>query len=224
MPATFEAGGGDSRGVRLTRAALAIALFTVLTRVLGFGEKLAIAAVFGTDWSTDVWFVLVSVPTLLFLFVRELSEPVLLPALVGHLDEGRRARALGILRLFLWAVGGLVSLLAVAIALAPMPALGVLAPGFEPAVISHTPTSRSRPPVPPTRQRSGCARFPRLPALPPLSLRRLPGHLTPRRCRRWAAGAGGRRRPARYANPGLKCYLTTREVRTPQCKHCLGNK
>ena len=33
---------------------------------------------------------------------------------------------------------------------------------------------------------------------------------------------GGRRRAATHANPGLKCYLTTREVRTPQCKHCLG--
>ena len=33
---------------------------------------------------------------------------------------------------------------------------------------------------------------------------------------------GGRRRAARYANPGRECYLTTNEVRTPQCKHCLG--
>ena len=34
---------------------------------------------------------------------------------------------------------------------------------------------------------------------------------------------GGRRRAAAHANPDLECYLTPKEVRTPQCKHCLGN-
>lgn len=121
--------------MHLLRTTFAVAAVTVAVKVLGFAEKQALAFYFGADARVDALVVATSVPTALFLMVRELVEPVGLPRLVRHLEAGRRDRAQ---RLFA-AVGGILAggcvLVGVVGWLGAKPLSRLLGPGFSPATL-----------------------------------------------------------------------------------------
>jgi len=117
----------------LGRPTFVLILITVGVKILGFVEKQVIAYYFGVDERVDALFVAISVPTALFLLVREIVEPAYLPLFVRQLEVGRRDRggklftAVGLL------VIGVMVPLVVAGWLGATALAGWLAPGFEPA-------------------------------------------------------------------------------------------
>ncbi len=120
------------------RATLALAVITMGVKLLGFVEKQVIAYYFGADARVDAFFVALSVPTAVFLLVREIVEPAFLPLFVKNLDAGRRQRAW---QLFT-AVGAGVVVVTLPIVAAGFLGAGKLAswlaPGFAPPTLELT--------------------------------------------------------------------------------------
>jgi murein biosynthesis integral membrane protein MurJ len=113
---------------RIARSTSWLVLITGIQKGLGFLEKLALAYFFGTGLETDAYLVAYSAPFLLFLMLRDVIEPSLLPSylkLKGWAD--RQGRLVGMVGLLL-AAGLLVVVIAV-VGLAPW-LVTLLAPGF----------------------------------------------------------------------------------------------
>ena len=120
------------------RATLALAAIALGVKGLGLVEKLVIAHYFGIDERVDAFFVAVSVPIALFLFVREVVEPGFLPLFVQHLDAGHEGRAWRLFR----TVGTWVALVTLPLAVAgwsmSSELASLLAPGFPPSTLEIT--------------------------------------------------------------------------------------
>jgi putative peptidoglycan lipid II flippase len=84
---------GTGSWSRIGRATLGISLIALLAKALGFGEKLVVAYYFGASCEVDAYFVAVSVPTLFFLFAREMIEAPFLPIFVQNLRRDAETRA-----------------------------------------------------------------------------------------------------------------------------------
>jgi hypothetical protein len=83
-----------SRSNTIARATAVIAVFTLLSKVLGFIREMALACVFGASAATDAYLVAYTVPNVVFAVlggaltvtypsavpVRQLPPPLLLPA------------------------------------------------------------------------------------------------------------------------------------------------
>ncbi len=113
---------------KIARSTSWLVLIKGIQKGLGFAEKLALAYFFGTGLETDAYLVAYSAPFLLFLMLRDVIEPSLLPIylrLKGWAD--RQAHLVGMISLFL-AAGLLVVVIAV-VCLAPW-LVTLLAPGF----------------------------------------------------------------------------------------------
>src|SRR5690242_6318271 len=62
----------------IIRSSLAIGIMTMVTKVLGYGEKVTLAYFFGTSYKVDVYNVIVTVILSVFVFFREIIEPAFL--------------------------------------------------------------------------------------------------------------------------------------------------
>jgi murein biosynthesis integral membrane protein MurJ len=122
----------------LGRPTLVLILITVGVKILGFVEKQVIAYYFGADARVDAFFVAVSVPTVLFLLVREIIEPAYLPLFVRQVEEGRNERGGKLFAAVGMLVIGVLVPLAIAGGVGATALAGWLAPGFEPAVLELT--------------------------------------------------------------------------------------
>lgn len=124
--------------IQVGSAALAVIAIGCAVKLLGFAEKQLIAYYFGAGSYVDAWFVAVSVPTMLFLFVREVLEPAFLPVFMGYLDSGRPDRGW---HLFTCIGAGIIVLSLSVAMVAYLNADTVaqwLAPGFSAAAVEQT--------------------------------------------------------------------------------------
>ena len=124
--------------VTLGRSVVGLTLITMAVKVLGFVEKQVFAYYFGASEDVDAFFVALSVPTVLFVFIREIVEPAFLPMFVGRLESGRREQGW---RLFTVLTAGILVVSAAAATAGWLGASSLassLAPGFAPSTLELT--------------------------------------------------------------------------------------
>lgn len=77
-------------GARLGGAVLTVAVVSGASKLLGFGEKLVVARLYGTGASADVYFAAMGVLWAVVFFAMGLLQPALLPVYSDALASGRR--------------------------------------------------------------------------------------------------------------------------------------
>lgn len=76
----------------MVRSALAVGLVMLLARIAGYAEKIVLAYYFGTDYRVDIYTLVSTLITSIFVFVRELIEPGFLYTFIkAEKEEGRNA-------------------------------------------------------------------------------------------------------------------------------------
>jgi len=124
----------------ISAAVLGLVAVTCVIKLIGFVEKQVIAYYFGSRAEVDAFFVALSVPTLIFLFIRELVEPAFLPLFVRSLREGREDRGWQ-----LFSVGGAcIILVTVTLAVAAWTSADTLAGWLAPGLSASTRATAAR--------------------------------------------------------------------------------
>ncbi len=126
-------------GGKIARATAIVTGATILSKILGFGREVALAAVFGASAATDAYLVALVVPAVFFGIVGSAITTVGIPVFSEYLHQPQKRRELNKI---IWASFHallIVFAAAVVIGLALAPWLvKVLAPGFSPAQASLT--------------------------------------------------------------------------------------
>lgn len=80
----------------ILKASFAVGLITLSTRLLGYIEKVILAFYFGTGYQVDVYTIIISIVTAVFIFIREVIEPGFLNVFLKRLNDkdGKSAWAL----------------------------------------------------------------------------------------------------------------------------------
>ena len=114
----------------LLMGVLSVSAITVCAKVFGFGEKVAIAHYYGTDWQADAYFATMGIVWTIVFCAKELIYPSLLAVFSGTLLRGRDVSGALFRRVFLWVLG-IMALAAVAIAATSPWIIRGLLPGFD---------------------------------------------------------------------------------------------
>ncbi len=117
----------------IARASLLIGVITVAGRLLGYVEKVILAYYFGTGYTADVYTIILTVILSVFLFFREVTEPVFLPRFLMAFNQGDRRQAWRLLTWFGRWIGFGTILLSLVVCIEPKAAIHLLAPGLDPA-------------------------------------------------------------------------------------------
>jgi len=109
---------------------LSLAAVTIVTKLLGFAEKLVIANFFGTSDTADVYFASMGVVLALVFFVKELVYPSLLPVFAESLSKNSLSSAI-LFKKFFTCSALILAFIAITQALFPQLFANLLAPGFN---------------------------------------------------------------------------------------------
>jgi putative peptidoglycan lipid II flippase len=121
----------SGRGV--ASAVVALSLLRMTVRIGGFGEKQALAYLFGASGALDAFFVAVSVPLMIWFTAAGVMEPVLAPMLVKRAQGRDETAAFGAAKAWLLVVGACGLIAATFGFLFPGAVAAALAPGFSDA-------------------------------------------------------------------------------------------
>ena len=117
---------------RLAAAVVAVSVITIVGKIAGFAEKVAVAHFFGTTGSADVYFAVMAILWSAVFLARELALPSLLPVFRAGMLKGS-ALAGGIFRGAFLAALGLSLFVVVAVALLGGRFVALALPGFKAA-------------------------------------------------------------------------------------------
>lgn len=114
----------------IVRSALAIGLVMLLARMAGYAEKIVLAYYFGTGYQVDVYTIVSTLITGIFVFVRELIEPGFLHTFIKADKEEGRDAAWQLFFFFAKVISVLAIVLTCIGCLFPVSVLRLLAPGL----------------------------------------------------------------------------------------------
>lgn len=117
--------------------AIVLSVGTALSRVLGFAREFAMAALFGTTASTDIWLMASVLPNLIFGAINGALTNVIVPVMAGHHGPATSDERIFVQEM-IGTVGVLATLLAVAGELFSPVLLRLLAPGFGTTELMRT--------------------------------------------------------------------------------------
>ncbi|MDQ0285651.1 peptidoglycan biosynthesis protein MviN/MurJ (putative lipid II flippase) [Desulfofundulus luciae] len=79
-----------SRSNTIARATAVIAVFTLLSKVLGFMREMALACVFGASAATDAYLVAYTVPNVVFAVLGGALTVTAVPLFASYASAGKR--------------------------------------------------------------------------------------------------------------------------------------
>ncbi|GGB24179.1 putative lipid II flippase MurJ [Puia dinghuensis] len=98
--------------------------------MLGYGEKLVLAYFFGTDYRIDVYNVVITVITGVFIFSREIIEPAFLNVFINAIGEKDERSAWGLFNRYSRGIILITMLLSLLVYFYPGAVISLVAPGF----------------------------------------------------------------------------------------------
>ena len=113
------------------KSSAGLLIITLLAKILGYGEKLLLAYFFGTSFHVDVYTVVVSLVTSIFILYREAIEPGFLNVFLSIKNKGKKEEAWSLF----YFVGGIIllttGLCSLIVYAFPADVMKILAPGFS---------------------------------------------------------------------------------------------
>lgn len=122
-----------ARKLRLPKGTLVLTAFTGLSVALGYVREGVIAYYFGTSPDVDAFLVAFTIPKLLLALATNVTVLSLLPVYVAHLRAGETVQARDLAQRGLTLLFTALAVIALLLAVFPVPAMALLAPGFDPA-------------------------------------------------------------------------------------------
>jgi putative peptidoglycan lipid II flippase len=119
-----------TNGSRLLKIVVGLSGIALVTKLFGFGEKLAVAHFLGTSETADVYFAVTSIVLTIVWLVRELIHPSLLPVFAAAIHESPKVAG-HLFKRMLFGVVGILSLAAAILIFTPNSVTRVLLPGFS---------------------------------------------------------------------------------------------
>lgn len=116
---------------KLVTYILSISALTMLIRVGGFFEKMALANFFGTGASLDAYIVAMQLPMMFYFTISALISPALFPIFVKYYRSGKSGEALGQATVWGLIFIGFLLIFIPASLFFTDPLVGILAPGFD---------------------------------------------------------------------------------------------
>jgi putative peptidoglycan lipid II flippase len=114
----------------ILRSSIAIGFVTGCAKLLGYAEKLVLAYFFGTDYRIDVYNVVITVITAIFIFSREIIEPGFLNAFMSAIGLKDERSAWGIFNRYSRYIILITVLLSLIVSIYPGAVISLFAPGF----------------------------------------------------------------------------------------------
>lgn len=119
-------------GRKFPRGTFVLTAFTGVSVLLGYVREGVIAYYFGTGSGVDAFLVAFSIPKLLIALATSTTVLALLPTYLGHVRAGETEKARELAQRGLSLLGAVLATLGLLLALFPVPAMTLLAPGFDP--------------------------------------------------------------------------------------------